>query len=137
MLFASTWWKWELDSRLRYSWGMGNLPFDFAVENFPLAETSLYKVGGPAKLALIPRTRAEVEEAFAWLHTQDLPKIVLGGGSNVLCGDDRQSAQVIDHSNRAYARSPRSPILVNLGPLEPGGGIHPWPPLTLARRIDQ
>ena len=88
MLFASTWWKWELDSRLRYSWGMGNLPFDFAVENFPLAETSLYKVGGPAKLALIPRTRAEVEEAFAWLRTQDLPKIVLGGGSNVLIADE-------------------------------------------------
>ena len=85
---ASMQWKWELDSRLRYSWGMGNLPFDFAVENFPLAGASLYKVGGPAKLALLPRTRAEAVEAFAWLCTQDLPKIVLGGGSNVLIADE-------------------------------------------------
>ncbi len=81
-------WKWELGARLRYSLGMGNLPFDFAVENFPLAGASLYKVGGPAKLALIPRTRAEAEEAFAWLRTQHLPKIVLGGGSNVLIADE-------------------------------------------------
>ena len=66
---------------------MGNLPFDFAVENYPLAGASLYQVGGPARLALIPRTRGEVEEAYAWLRTQDLPTIVLGGGSNVLISD--------------------------------------------------
>ena len=67
---------------------MGNVPFDFAVEDYPLAEASLYKVGGPAKLALIPRTRAEVEQSYAWLREQDVPRIVLGGGSNVLIADE-------------------------------------------------
>lgn len=67
---------------------MGNLPFDFAVENYPLAPASLYKVGGPARLALIPRTIAEAEAAYRWLRTRPEPKIVLGGGSNVLIADE-------------------------------------------------
>jgi len=67
---------------------MGNLPFDFAVENYPLAQASLYKVGGPARLALLPRTRADVVAAYDWLRTRSEPKIVLGGGSNVLIADE-------------------------------------------------
>jgi UDP-N-acetylmuramate dehydrogenase len=67
---------------------MGNLPFDFAVENYPLAQASLYKVGGPARLALLPRTRADVVAAYHWLRTRNEPKIVLGGGSNVLIADE-------------------------------------------------
>lgn len=67
---------------------MGNLPFDFAVENYPLAQASLYKVGGPARLALLPRTRADVVKAYEWLRTRTEPKIVLGGGSNVLIADE-------------------------------------------------
>ena len=67
---------------------MIEIPLDFAVENYPLAPTSLYNVGGAAQVALMPRTREEVEAAYAWAHTQDLPMIVLGGGSNVLIADD-------------------------------------------------
>jgi UDP-N-acetylmuramate dehydrogenase len=66
---------------------MSELPFDFAVENYPLAPQTLYEVGGPARLALLPRNRAEVEAAYAWMRTQDGPKLVLGGGSNVLVSD--------------------------------------------------
>ena len=66
---------------------MSDLPFDFAVHDFPLASASLYNVGGPARLALTPRTLEEVEAAYAWLAAQDEPFIVLGGGSNVLIGD--------------------------------------------------
>ena len=67
---------------------MSELPFEFAVENYPLAPASLYHVGGPAKLALFPRTREEVEAAYAWMAAQPDPKIVLGGGSNVLIADE-------------------------------------------------
>ena len=67
---------------------MSELPFDFAVENYPLAPQTLYEVGGPARLALLPRNRAEVEAAYAWMRTQDGPKLVLGGGSNVLVSDE-------------------------------------------------
>ncbi len=64
------------------------MPFDFAVENCPLAPLTLYKVGGPAKLGIIPRNEEEVRRAYAWLRDQPGPKLVLGGGSNVLIADE-------------------------------------------------
>lgn len=67
---------------------MIDIPLDFAVEHYPLAPTSLYNVGGAARVALMPRTREEVESAYAWIRTQEMPMIVLGGGSNVLIADD-------------------------------------------------
>ena len=67
---------------------MMDIPLNFAQENYPLAPTSLYNVGGAAQVALMPRTRQEVEAAYEWANTQDLPMIVLGGGSNVLIADD-------------------------------------------------
>jgi UDP-N-acetylmuramate dehydrogenase len=65
-----------------------NLPFDFAYENYPLAPLTLYNVGGPAKLALVPRNKAEALAAYEWMKTYSGPKIVLGGGSNVLVVDE-------------------------------------------------
>lgn len=62
-------------------------PLDCAYENYPLAPLTLYKVGGPARLALRPRTAAEAERAYAWMAAQDCPRMVLGGGSNVLIAD--------------------------------------------------
>lgn len=62
-------------------------PFDFAYEDYPLATLTLYKVGGPARLALAPRTREEAIAAYAWMAEQPGRKTVLGGGSNVLIAD--------------------------------------------------
>ncbi|MCL4216851.1 MAG: UDP-N-acetylmuramate dehydrogenase [Candidatus Hydrogenedentes bacterium] len=62
-------------------------PFDFAVEDYPLAPLTLYKIGGPADLALLPRNVAEARTAYEWLLEQPGRKIVLGGGSNVLIDD--------------------------------------------------
>lgn len=66
---------------------MSNLPFDFAVENYPLAPLTIYGVGGPARLALIPRTVDEAVQAYEWTAQQPGKKVVLGGGSNVLIDD--------------------------------------------------
>lgn len=67
---------------------VNDCPFEFAEQDFPLASASLYHVGGPAKLALLPRNREEIEAAYQWMLTQKGPKIVLGGGSNVLIADE-------------------------------------------------
>jgi UDP-N-acetylmuramate dehydrogenase len=67
---------------------MTTLPFEFAVENYPLAPTTLYNVGGPARLALLPRSLQEAQEAYAWMREQSERKLVLGGGSNVLIADE-------------------------------------------------
>ena len=66
---------------------MKTLPFEFAVENFPLAPLTLYQVGGPARLALLPRTLEEANEAYQWMAEQPDRRMVLGGGSNVLIDD--------------------------------------------------
>lgn len=66
---------------------MSSVPFDFAVENYPLAPLTIYQVGGPARLALIPRTIDEAVLAYEWVSKQPGKRVVLGGGSNVLIDD--------------------------------------------------
>ncbi len=63
------------------------IPFEFARERYPLAPHTLYRIGGPARLAMFPRSGEEVEAAYQWLTTNKMPFIVLGGGSNVLIDD--------------------------------------------------
>jgi UDP-N-acetylmuramate dehydrogenase len=66
---------------------MDTPPFEFAQCNYPLAPCTLYHIGGPAKVALLPRNEAEVEQAYRWMLTQPGKKLILGGGSNVLIND--------------------------------------------------
>ncbi|MBN2311837.1 MAG: UDP-N-acetylmuramate dehydrogenase [Candidatus Hydrogenedentes bacterium] len=66
---------------------MHDMPFEFAKADYPLAPLTLYNVGGPARLALFPRDEAEACAAYAWMQRQPGPKIVLGGGSNILVAD--------------------------------------------------
>lgn len=56
--------------------------------DYPLAPLTLYKVGGAAQLALIPRSANEAAEAYAWMARQDCRSTVIGGGSNVLIADE-------------------------------------------------
>ncbi|GMW01898.1 MAG: UDP-N-acetylenolpyruvoylglucosamine reductase [Candidatus Hydrogenedentota bacterium] len=74
---------------------MQTLPFDFAIEDYPLAPLTLYKVGGAAKLALLPRTLQEARDAFAWMVAQPDRHLVLGGGSNVLICDEGFDGNVL------------------------------------------
>lgn len=67
---------------------MEQLPFTFAEKNYPLAPNTLYNVGGPARLALLPETPKEVEAAYRWMLKQPGPRLILGGGSNVLIADE-------------------------------------------------
>ncbi len=80
-------WRWELLSFFLYPLCMETLPFEFAMEKYPLAPLTLYQVGGPARVALLPRTLDEASEAYRWMAQQPDRHIVLGGGSNVLIDD--------------------------------------------------
>ena len=66
---------------------MSTPPLDFARMDYPLAKCTLYNIGGPARVALLPRTDAEVEQAYTWMLSQPGKKLILGGGSNVLIND--------------------------------------------------
>ncbi|HOJ32725.1 MAG TPA: UDP-N-acetylmuramate dehydrogenase [Candidatus Hydrogenedentes bacterium] len=61
--------------------------FDFAKENVALAPLTYYRVGGPARLALIPRNIEEACQAYIWMRKQPCRTLVLGAGSNVLIAD--------------------------------------------------
>ncbi len=63
---------------------MPSPPFAFARLDVPLAPLTRYGVGGPARVVLFPRNRDEARAAFAWMNEQAGPRLVLGGGSNVL-----------------------------------------------------
>src|SRR5690606_19510098 len=64
---------------MRYAMPMQKPPFSYAHENYPLAPSTLYGVGGPATIALLPRNEDEVREAYNWMATQDVPRLILGG----------------------------------------------------------
>lgn len=70
-------------------------PFEYAEERYPLAPHTLYNVGGPARLALLPRNEEETAAAYAWMLGQPGPKLILGAGSNVLIADEGYNGIVL------------------------------------------
>ncbi|MCC6145547.1 MAG: UDP-N-acetylmuramate dehydrogenase [Candidatus Hydrogenedentes bacterium] len=67
---------------------MDRPPFSFAQEHVVLAPFTRYRVGGPARWALFPETTEDCAAAYAWMLEQRCPRLVLGGGSNVLINDE-------------------------------------------------
>lgn len=61
--------------------------FDFSEADYALAPVTYYKVGGPARLALRPRTFDEAQQAYDWMMRQPERRLVLGCASNVLISD--------------------------------------------------
>jgi UDP-N-acetylmuramate dehydrogenase len=57
------------------------------LENIPLAPLTTIKIGGPAKYFVEAGSIGEVQEAFSYARSRDLPLFVLGGGSNLLIAD--------------------------------------------------
>lgn len=61
---------------------------DFAVEkNWPLGLNTTYRVGGPAHLSILVKTRVELGHLADFLSGIDIPILVLGKGSNMLVSD--------------------------------------------------
>ena len=87
---------------------MNPAPFDFAIQNYPLAPLTVYQVGGPARLALVPRTVDDAARAYQWVAREGCRYTVLGGGSNVLIDDAGYDGVVI--------------VMSELNTIEPLGG---------------
>src|SRR4051812_19143928 len=60
---------------------------DFVTENEPLAPHTWYRIGGPARGDVRPRSAGEVGEASKRCAENDVPVYVLGLGANILVGD--------------------------------------------------
>lgn len=57
------------------------------LENVPLAPLTTFKVGGPARFFVEPKTTNEVVEAVQFSRLRGLRLFVLGGGSNLVISD--------------------------------------------------
>lgn len=56
-------------------------------KNKLLADLTTFKIGGPADLFVELKSLDDVEDFLNWLNHQDLPVLVIGGGSNLLVND--------------------------------------------------
>jgi UDP-N-acetylmuramate dehydrogenase len=66
-------------------------------ENIPLKEYTTFKIGGPARYFL---TVSNIAEAIDFAREKKLPYFVLGGGSNLLVGDEGFNGVVIKLENK-------------------------------------
>ncbi|MWV49079.1 UDP-N-acetylmuramate dehydrogenase [Rathayibacter sp. VKM Ac-2803] len=60
-----------------------------------LSELTTLRVGGPAERVLEARTEAELVEVLAQVWADDEPWLLIGGGSNLLIGDDGFEGAVV------------------------------------------
>lgn len=65
-----------------------------------LAELTTLRVGGPARRVVAPTTEAELVSCVRSLDAAGEPVLVLGGGSNVLVGDDGFDGTVVRVATR-------------------------------------
>lgn len=63
--------------------------------NIPLKELTSFNIGGSADLYIRPRTAEELKAALRFVHTERIPTVILGGGSNVLIADEGVRGAVI------------------------------------------
>ncbi|MET0284111.1 MAG: UDP-N-acetylmuramate dehydrogenase, partial [Polyangiales bacterium] len=68
-----------------------------------LAELTTLKLGGPARYFESARDRTQLVEALAWARAQGEAVHVLGGGSNLLVGDEGVSGLVLQVATRGIA----------------------------------
>jgi UDP-N-acetylmuramate dehydrogenase len=59
----------------------------FILENVPLSAYSTMRLGGPAAYLTDITDRREIAEALYWAEQCKLPAIMIGGGSNIVWGD--------------------------------------------------
>jgi UDP-N-acetylmuramate dehydrogenase len=69
-------------------------------QDVPLAPLTTFELGGPARFFSQVATAEEVVWALGWAKAQGLPVFVLGGGSNLVVGDDGFAGLVLQFVSR-------------------------------------
>lgn len=72
------------------------------LENEPLSKHVNFRIGGPAKLYALAKSSDEIVEAVTKAQAEDMPFVVLGGGSNILPSDNGYDGMVIQAANRSW-----------------------------------
>jgi len=74
-------------------------------ENISLADKTSYRIGGPARYYVEPRSEGEVVDACRFAADRGLPLFILGNGSNVLISDSGFGGLVVNLSKYFSALS--------------------------------
>ncbi|MBC7581261.1 UDP-N-acetylmuramate dehydrogenase [Aeromicrobium sp.] len=64
-------------------------------ENISLSGYSTMRLGGVARYMVTVTTRSELQEAVNWAEAQNLPLLIIGGGSNIVWKDEGFAGLVI------------------------------------------
>jgi len=64
-------------------------------EQHPLAPHTSFRIGGPARLAVFPKTAEEAAAALAVLREERMRTLILGNGTNVLMPDEGFDGAVV------------------------------------------
>lgn len=89
----------------------------FVAENHPLAPHTWYKIGGPARWYIRPRSIEELQAASTRCVENQIPIYVLGLGANLLVKDEGVDAAVfrLDHEVWRRVRFERNMLEVGAG----------------------
>lgn len=80
------------------------------VENHPLASMTTLRLGGPARRVIAPDREEDLIEAVREIDAKKEPLLVIGGGSNLVVGDDGFDGTVLRMSTRGVeSESPTAP----------------------------
>jgi UDP-N-acetylmuramate dehydrogenase len=71
-------------------------------QNVSLAAYSTMRLGGPAAYLADITNRGEIAEAWQWAKTQNLPVIMIGGGSNIVWRDEGYPGLVLVNKILGY-----------------------------------
>lgn len=71
-------------------------------ENHPLAQHTWYRIGGPARWYVQPRSTEELQEAARRCLENDIPMYVLGLGANLLVSDEGVNGAVFRLDSDAF-----------------------------------
>ena len=72
--------------------------------NEPMAPKTWFRLGGPARYFIEPRSREELSAVVKRLTENNIPMYLLGGGANLLVRDQGVDGAVISLSQSAFSR---------------------------------
>lgn len=81
--------------QLKAGLGAAGIPYR---ENEPLAEHCTFKIGGPARVFVMPQEEERLCKAILLCRDLSLPYYLLGNGSNILFADEGWSGVILDTS---------------------------------------
>ena len=83
--------------------------------NEPMAPKTWFRLGGPARYFIEPRSRDELSTVVKRLAENNIPMYLLGGGANLLVRDQGVDGAVISLSHSAFSRVVINDRMVRVG----------------------